>query len=410
MVPRVSLMSPWSAPRRFVVASAGIACVLLSVPSATSTAQAATGPVWTAVSVPQPSMGSAYLQSVATARGGTVWAAGYYWYDSSFTGNVIHETYALVGQGSSWQVVPTQNPGVTSGSGDDELLGVDATGPASAWMAGVQSTSAGIQPLVEHADDGTVAVVPLPQSPGNEGQANAITGPAGDLWVVGEGAPGGSIAQGEVWHQAGSRWAQVPFRATVAGCQNQSSTLFSVTQPSPGKVYVGGTCFHSGQGWAGFVELYSSGHWSSVAHTSPADGSQFEDLTTSPDGTVYGSGSELEPAPRNARALGLAISASGLTWLDNPYNSPGNDFSGIAATHSNVFAVGDGTSPQPPFAGFGAYRLDGRKWVEEPVVTPYDGFGRLYSVAIDSSGDAVAVGFGILSSGATQALVAYRGA
>ena len=118
------------------------------------------------------------LEAVTGFDVNDVWAVG-------FTNGNNYQTLVEHWDGSSWSIVPSPSPGITS-----QLRGVGGVAPDDFWAVGVFAEETGFHPtltLTEHWDGAQWSVVPSPNVPGFFDQLNAVAAVAtDDVWAVGE--------------------------------------------------------------------------------------------------------------------------------------------------------------------------------------------------------------------------------
>lgn len=345
-------------------------------------------------------------QAIAATAGGDVWVAGYVYTGLEF------RTFAERRHAGTWTRVDT--PDVETAPAYDFLDGVVAVSPTDVWMVGssaVSSTDLASTPLIEHWDGTSVSIVPAPvPATLSDASLQAVSGTANDLWAVGTARNSSFNNVALVMHYDGSAWSVAPFAVTAPNCPSGlGSDLLAVLNRGGGDVYVGGWC-HTPQHQIGFIEHLDHGTWVPAATVPPIG--QINSLTAAPDGSVWAAGSEQSHGGGAGWLRGMALHGSGSAFVpvDQPVPKAGVDegFASIVVAGGAVLAVGSATSPQPPFAGFGAYSLTGTTWSSELVRTPFGGFGAFDAATVDSTGHVLATGFGIAASGDDVAIVSTR--
>jgi hypothetical protein len=159
------------------------------------------GKRWTAYPLPNVGPNENSLLSVSEVPGGKTWAVGYY-ASAEYQQRTLIEYY----DGSSWQVIPSPDPGAAG----NILYGVKALSNTDVWAIGGQREASGLwRPLAEHWNGSTWSVVPVPD-PGNADvllYALSATTP-GNVWAVGQ--TGKAFPQETLLeHYDGSKWATV---------------------------------------------------------------------------------------------------------------------------------------------------------------------------------------------------------
>ena len=146
-------------------------------------------------------------------------------YQLNVSGTVT-STLVLHFDGTSWNVVPSPNPGQPS-----SLAAVVASPDGQIWAAGFYYDGTQGRTLLLHGDDSGFVAVPGEDFPG---EGNVLLGIAaarpGDMWVAGYHYPSGtSDYQGLIEHYDGKQWRR------VSSAQGGSYTyLAGITAWSPG--------------------------------------------------------------------------------------------------------------------------------------------------------------------------------
>jgi hypothetical protein len=140
------------------------------------------GTAWTQVAQPVNGLDSS-LNSVAAISPTDVWAVG----EQNLDQTVIEHF-----DGTSWSVVPS--PSVTAGGAQDFLASVSAIGSSDVWAVGFTQDLGTSQTLAEHWDGTSWQIVPSanPGPGSNELLSLAQTAPGGPLRAVGF-STGGTI-------------------------------------------------------------------------------------------------------------------------------------------------------------------------------------------------------------------------
>lgn len=181
------------------------------------------GSSWTQVPSPSPggTSGFSKLSGVAAVSGTDAWAVGW----SSTNGmDWPHATTVIEHwDGSSWNTVPSPNPG----SGGHELLSVSATSASNAWAVGYSApeplpnleatsgTSGGVQTILEHWDGSSWTAIPSP-NPGGSSGLNVLTSVSAvsptNAWAVGYYSPRicHSCGHSLLLHWNGTSWKRLP--------------------------------------------------------------------------------------------------------------------------------------------------------------------------------------------------------
>jgi hypothetical protein len=184
-------------------------------PDVSSTQATTTGPIlqtfgehwngsrWTAYPLPDVGDNENSLLNVSELPRGGTWAVGYY-IDENYNQQALVEHY----NGSSWSVIPAQNPGAEG----NILYGVAAISDSNVWAVGGERDAHGIwHPLVEHYNGNAWSVVSFPTSanPGSELLYGISADAANDIYAIGQ--DGTSFPeQLVIGHYDGSSWTLEP--------------------------------------------------------------------------------------------------------------------------------------------------------------------------------------------------------
>jgi len=133
------------------------------------------GTSWAQVSQPVSGFDSS-LNSVAAISGTDVWAVGE---------QNLNQTVTEHWNGTSWTLVPS--PSVTANNAQDVLGGVSAIGSSDVWAAGFSSVLGTGQTLAEHWDGTSWQIVPSANPGAGSSQLSSLaqTAPGGPLRAVG---------------------------------------------------------------------------------------------------------------------------------------------------------------------------------------------------------------------------------
>jgi hypothetical protein len=168
------------------------------------------GTRWLRAASPDPS-GQDLLGAVTAIAPDDIWAVG-----EDYTGGSTGDTTLTLAErwnGSSWTQVPAKNPG---GTGESYFSGVSAISPDSIWAVGVVNSDpqdfAPDQTLAEHWNGSSWQVVPSPD-PGRGPLGNDLNDVAAisakDAWAVGVFDDGShDLRLAEHWN--GKKWNTVP--------------------------------------------------------------------------------------------------------------------------------------------------------------------------------------------------------
>src|SRR5215471_5922495 len=154
------------------------------------------GTAWGTVPLPDRSFVASSITAVSASN---IWLVG--------SGSAGAE--AMNFNGTTWAVVPVQQPGGTNSAA---LNGVTAVAANDIWAVGDVRSSSGVAvgTLTEHWNGSAWNIVPSPTPAGTFPQLNAVAARgSGDVYAVGLALPGGSgITQGLILRWDGSTWSQ----------------------------------------------------------------------------------------------------------------------------------------------------------------------------------------------------------
>jgi hypothetical protein len=288
------------------------------------------GSSWTAYPLPDVGPNENTLLGVSELPEGKAWAVGYF-IDAEYAQHTLIEHW----NGSSWQVIPSPNPG-----GDGNILyGVAAIADNDVWAVGGQQDSSGIwHPLAEHWDGSSWTVVPTQDPNGGGNLLYAVkTVSSGDVYATGQSGTA-FPSQALVEHYNGKGWATV----TTPTDASESLDPFGITATTAGLTLVG----DRETDVTPYTTLVASGPESSLGLlATPSIGSEENDLfatTTAADGSTWAAGWYIEPGTEAHKTL-TEQGINGV-WSLVPSPNPGtgeDGFAGIAAIPGGgVWAVG----------------------------------------------------------------------
>jgi hypothetical protein len=344
-------------------------------------AAGAAGAGWTTSSAEYVANQNFILNAVDVPTAADVWAVGYR-YESVGGATEFRTVVEHSAGGGGFTLVPS--PDRETAPATDFLQDVSGVSASTVWAVGWSRPPGGAsRTLVEEWDGAAWSIVATPD-PGQYGNIlQGVTALASDdVWAV--GARQDSFYQAPLAeHWDGSSWsaAAVPNPSYCTG----HSYLTDVTATAPANVWAVGWCTASGRGGEqGYLEHWNGTHWSIPALSAAV--------------------------PQNSELYGVSVGAGGLwavgltrdggalalhrhrhSWDRPPVGAPqtGASLAGVVATAHGAWAVGAGTSPQPPFAGPVTVRFSAGQGLPRPV--PVD-FGSLRGVAHDPAGRLWAVG------------------
>jgi hypothetical protein len=375
----------------------GILASLILVPASTAWSAPSSWNVVAAQSV----TGQHFILNGVTGRGGDVWAVGYHW--ETVGGALEFRTLAEHYNGSRFVIVPT--PDRETAPAVDILDGIAGVSPSDLWAVGTSSPP-GLpdQTLIEHWNGSTWSIVTSP-NPGGRGDIlqGVAAVSANDVWTVGARQDVSSFFQrpmAEHWN--GKVWA-VSSVPNAPGCTGHSY-LTGVAAASTVDVWATGWCGSGGTTPdQGFVVHWNGQRWSVAAGQGVLPGhSQLYGVAAGGKGNIWVVGSS--QAPGASQASALTEHWDGSTWsrVTTSGTSQGAGLRAVVATSIDAWAVGDGSSPQPPFAGPASIHYTKGTGRTVPVFPP---FGSLSGVSFDSEGNVWAVGTQLDNTGFNQPLV-----
>jgi hypothetical protein len=287
------------------------------------------GSSWTAYPLPDVGPNENTLLGVSELPEGRTWAVGYF-IDAEYAQRTLIEHW----DGSSWQVIPSPNPG----SGNI-LYGVAAVADNDVWAVGGQQDANGIwHPLAEHWDGSSWSVVPTPDPNGGGNLLYAVKAvSSGDVYATGQSGTA-FPSQALVEHWGGKSWSTVSAPADAS----ESLDPFGITATTAGLTVVGDRETDA----TPYTTLVASGPESSLGLLStPSNGSEENDLfatTTTADGSTWAAGWYIEPGTGKHRTL-TEQGVNGL-WSLVPSPNPGTGENGLAGISAipggGLWAVG----------------------------------------------------------------------
>jgi hypothetical protein len=346
------------------------------------------------VGTPHQSGSNEIAEAVVSPVDGDIWAIGYQW---AYVGGVA-EFRALAEHdvGHGFSVVPM--PDRETAPARDFLYGAASSSARDIWAVGTSVGSGSPdQTLVEHWDGTTWKIVtsPDPGPFGNDLQAVTAVS-SRDVWAVGARMDGFYQTPLAV-HWNGTRWSSSPV-PNAAGCTGHS-ILTGVTAVGSRSVWATGWCGSGGTTPdRAYVVHWDGSTWSPsvVFPQSTAPSAESTSISATSDHNVWVVGSSVTGT--NGATTSLTAHFDGTRWTVGAGPPDALGLAGVEVRASRVWAVGDGTSPQPPFAGPAAGRLTAHGWTDRPLPASVP-FGRLYSVTSSPSGTRVwAVGLQIVGA------------
>jgi len=216
-----------------------------------------TCPGWNVVSSPNVGVYINKLYALATISAKNVWSVGVYENNDG-----IAQTLTEHWDGISWNVVSSPNPGTS----DDELVGVaQVPGTNTLWAVGYFSNGSSEQTLVEQWNGTSWQVIPSPNPGGGDNELHGIAAiAANDIWAVGYSVTTGGIYQTLTEHWNGVQWSVVS--SLNQGNGTSPNFLEAVTAVASNDVwavgtYVGGITHVTGKT---LIEQWNGTTWSIV--------------------------------------------------------------------------------------------------------------------------------------------------
>jgi hypothetical protein len=355
----------------------------MAIASACASAHAA-AVGWVEQVHPQASGQDYILYSTLARSKKNVWAVGYHW--GTVGGALEFRSYALHWDGSTWSVSPSID--IESAPSTTFFDGVGAAPEGGdVWAVGwFRRPSEASHTLIERWNGTQWSIVPSPNpsAGGNYLQAVAFASTS-EGWAVGDSQDPSVDQVGLLIRWNGGSWQPMSFPA-LPFCLKQ--TYLTGVAARPGRAFVTGTCRLAGGSYQGFVLQWDGAHWKLVIGPDQLPGSTLLNAVTYVNnGEVWAVGS---------RQFSQSSTALLLHWVDDtwtevppPAGSDADSMSAVAAAgHKRVWAVGTGTSSQPPFAGVSSLHWNGSEWKDIPA----GDFGRLSGVDITDDGYVWAVG------------------
>jgi hypothetical protein len=163
------------------------------------------GAAWSPVTIPDPDFTPGAGQSISASSASDIWVVGTTFNTTTDT----TQAEALHFNGTTWAVVPMQQPGTNTPT----ISAVTAISPANAWAVGEDTgaTSAiGGSTLIEHWNGSSWSVVPSPTPGADPGLSGVAARGPNDVYAVGDNLPSvnGGVVQGLILRWNGSTWAQ----------------------------------------------------------------------------------------------------------------------------------------------------------------------------------------------------------
>jgi len=297
--------------------------------------------IWTVVAAPNPaSSDHVILRDVATISSDDVWATGEYTIASQTF------TLAEHWDGVSWTIVPSPSPSACAVCTWATFDAVAAAGPNDIWAAGgkrVQSTDGyvGTHVFVARYDGSAWTVMNTPLTVGGSGahvNGIEIISP-NDTWFFGEwidtsGGPGGS-QQALAMHWNGSTFTVTPTPYPGGGTPGWGLDTGSALTPNDMWAVGGGSDGDSVA--SSYIVHWNGSAWTRVLGPAPGAFQRLYDVEMIATDDVWAVGEYLDVA---VGYLPLSLHWDGATWTQ--VTSPGGGSSLVAFASDNIYSGGAG--------------------------------------------------------------------
>jgi hypothetical protein len=217
------------------------------------------GSSWNVVPSPNPSLDQITLSSITAISSTDVWAVGSY-YGSNDTFDTLIEQW----DGSSWNVVPSPNPGDS-----DVLYGVTAISANDVWAVGVYSGSNADETLIEQWNGSSWNVISSPNPTFNSQLYGVAAVSSTDIWAVGYyGTSSYNYPKTLIEQWNGSTWNVVPSPnpGSSSPFDNQLSDVAAV---STSDIWAVGDYSNSQGGQDTLIEHWNGTKWKVVSSPNP---------------------------------------------------------------------------------------------------------------------------------------------
>ncbi len=364
------------------------------------------GTAWSIVPSANVGTGVNQLYAVTADASSDVWAVGRYHAASAYATLTEHW------DGTQWSVVTSPNPDPSptpTPAADNELMGVDMTGPGDVWAVGDSETQGSYtkRTLIERYAGSCTTVTPIAtatitptatatatvgctaswvtvtsQSINGDNQLTGIAAiSANDIWAVGTAVTGG--ARGILEHWNGSQWSLVSYQRPFA-----SDRLDSVSAVSASNVWMVGWYGGSGNGSGPFTEHWDGNQWTYVPTIEGYD-LELTSVYARTSSDVWAVGFSFDGSIYQT----LVMHWNGAVWtqITSPNVYGTGYLRGVTALASNdAWAVGnyfEGSTPRPM-----VLHWNGATW-SVSTIPSFTAAAALYGVVAVSSSDVWAVGY-----------------
>jgi hypothetical protein len=191
------------------------------------------------------------------------------------------QTLAIHFDGSTWTVIPSADPGITS-----VLRGVAEVSANDVWAVGFQRGDSGtVHSLIEHWDGATWNVVNSPDGAGTNTVLESVAAlAADDVWAVGhfKSDTGALRTIAENWNGSSWKVSKTPNVGTV------SNTLLDVEAAPGGGILASGSYDVAASQSAALILFYDGRDWTTALSQAPPAGTsqQIEGLALAPGNPV----------------------------------------------------------------------------------------------------------------------------
>ena len=224
-----------------------------------SLVEAWNGSAWRISSTPKLNTTQDILFSATAVSPKDVWAVG----EQQLRNGVFH-TLIEHWDGSSWSVIPSQNPG----SSGDHLWGVAQAGPDNIWAVGQRNGEHSDAPLVEHWDGKHWTVVNVPTAGLTDGLLQSVAVSGGEVWAAGQSDDAAHQARPLVEHLHNGVWTAQLLSGVGTGFSNVTGVSIS-----HGTAWIVGSAYDGTSGnQLTVVAEHTTGGWHQVPAPNPGTG------------------------------------------------------------------------------------------------------------------------------------------
>jgi hypothetical protein len=226
-----------------------------------------TGTTWNVVPSPSPDLSANLLLGVVAISSQDAWAVGNYYSQKKGAEETLIDHW----NGTKWSVAPNPNPSSTANG----LNGVTAISAHNVWAVGqYQPTSGNTQPLIEHWNGSTWAVVTSPVIGGGATLLSVAASSANSIWAVGDFTNSSGNAQTLVEYWNGSAWSII----STPNPGPLFDVLNAVTVVSANNVWAVGQ-YEASTSFNTLIEHWDGTQWSIVSSPSPGSDNTLSGVT-----------------------------------------------------------------------------------------------------------------------------------